>query len=144
MSTDETAIRTLLDRRALATTAKDAEGSLRALAQDVVSYDLAPPLALRGAAAVDPNAAEQWFASWDGPIGFDITDLTIRSAGHVAFCYGFVHMHGKRTNGEHTDLWARATVCLEKRSDTWQIVHEHTSVPMLMDGSGKAAIDLKP
>jgi ketosteroid isomerase-like protein len=26
----------------------------------------------------------------------------------------------------------------------WQIVHEHTSVPMMMDGSGKAATDLKP
>jgi PhnB protein len=144
MSTDEAAIRTLLERRARATAAKDAGGSISALAPDVVSYDLAPPLARRGASAVDVNAARQWFATWDGPLGFDVTDLSIRTAGDLAFGYGFVHMHGQRTSGERTDLWFRATVCLEKRSGAWQIVHEHTSVPMTMDGSGKAATDLKP
>jgi ketosteroid isomerase-like protein len=68
----------------------------------------------------------------------------IRTAGELTFCYGFLHMHGKRTNGERTDVWIRATFCLEKRAGGWQIVHEHTSVPMMMDGSGIAATDLKP
>ena len=144
LANDESAIRDLLEQRARATMVKNAEGSVSALAPDIVAYDIAPPLAQRGRAATDPDAARTWFATWDGPIGYDFSNLTIRTAGELAFCYGFLHMHGKRTDGERTDVWVRATFCLEKRSGAWQIVHEHTSVPMMMDGSGKAATDLKP
>jgi PhnB protein len=33
---------------------------------------------------------------------------------------------------------------LRQRRGAWRIVHAHESVPFLMDGSIKAAIDLKP
>jgi ketosteroid isomerase-like protein len=144
MTTDETAIRSLLDQQSRATSSKDTVGSLAAFAADVVKYDIAPPLSQRGAEANDPKALEQWFASWRGPIGLELTDVTVRCAGDLAFCYGFLHMSGTRTDGEQTDIWIRSTICLEKRAGAWQIVHEHTSVPLRMDGSGKAATDLEP
>jgi ketosteroid isomerase-like protein len=53
-------------------------------------------------------------------------------------------MRGTRTGGEKTDLWFRHTVCFRKVDGTWKIVHFHESVPFYMDGSYKAAIDLKP
>jgi hypothetical protein len=38
----------------------------------------------------------------------------------------------------------RATIGFAKISGTWKATHEHVSVPFYMDGSNKAAIDLKP
>ncbi len=53
-------------------------------------------------------------------------------------------MTGTRTDGEHTDLWFRETVCLRKASGRWKITHEHNSVPLYMDGTDRAAADLTP
>jgi hypothetical protein len=41
-------------------------------------------------------------------------------------------------------VWVRATVCYRKMNDTWVVVHEHASVPLYMDGSDRAAVDLSP
>jgi ketosteroid isomerase-like protein len=38
----------------------------------------------------------------------------------------------------------RVTVVLRRIGGTWKITHQHTSVPFRMDGSFKAAVDLKP
>jgi PhnB protein len=38
----------------------------------------------------------------------------------------------------------RATVGFRKVDGKWRVVHEHVSVPFYMDGSYKAAVDLKP
>ena len=126
-ASDEAAIRGLLERRARSTTATDAEGSVSARAQDIVAFDIAPPLAHRGEAATGPDAARKWLATWDGAIGYDFSALTIRTRRTgILLC---VPAHaGTRTNGERTDVWIRATFCLEQRAGGWQIVHEHTSV----------------
>ena len=39
---------------------------------------------------------------------------------------------------------SRMTACYRKISGRWLITHEHVSVPFYMDGSYKAAVDLKP
>jgi ketosteroid isomerase-like protein len=62
----------------------------------------------------------------------------------VAFCLGFVRISGTKTDGKKEDVWARQTLCFERLGGTWKIVHEHISVPFYMDGSVKAAVDLKP
>lgn len=41
-------------------------------------------------------------------------------------------------------MWVRATTCWRKVDGRWRVVHEHVSVPFYMDGSEKAAVDLKP
>ena len=45
---------------------------------------------------------------------------------------------------EQVDLWFRSTVGLRRTADGWQITHEHDSTPFYMDGSDRAALDLKP
>jgi ketosteroid isomerase-like protein len=41
-------------------------------------------------------------------------------------------------------MWYRTTMCLQKASGQWRIVCDHSSVPFYMDGSYRAAVDLKP
>jgi ketosteroid isomerase-like protein len=54
------AIRKLLEERARLIADKNAEGALRFYADDVVNFDLAPPLAYRGTEATDPRELQRW------------------------------------------------------------------------------------
>ena len=144
MTREESEIRALLEERVQATRAKDTEAAVRPYAHDVVNLTLAPPLAQRGSEATDPEGIRQWFATWDGPIGLEFSEISIRVEDSIVFAFGLVHMSGKRAEGADTDVWARSTVCFEKRGCEWKIVHEQTSFPMRMDGSEKAATGLRP
>ncbi len=47
-------------------------------------------------------------------------------------------------DGEKVDMWLRETLCFRKIDGRWLVTHEHASVPFYMDGSERAALDLKP
>jgi uncharacterized protein (TIGR02246 family) len=143
-SADETAIRALIDKRAEALRAKDADGVVSGQAQEVVSFTLAPPLRQAAGKAQAKEGLKAWFATWSGPLGYEIRDLSVTAGDEVAFCHGYVQISGTKTNGKKEEVWARQTVCLQKLGGAWEIVHEHVSVPFYMDGSVKAAVDLKP
>ena len=141
MSNDEAGIRRILEDRRNALRAKDAEAFVAHDAPDILSYDLAPPLATRGA---DLVAIRSWLGTWDGPIELDFRDLKIDVADSLAVSTGLSHMRGTKTDGSRVDLWVRATMAYRKVDGRWSVVHEHVSVPFRMDGSERAALDLKP
>lgn len=141
---EEAEIRALIEERANAIRNKNAIAAVVFYSDDVVNFDLAPPLAFRGDEATDPHELQVWFDSWVGPIGLSFDRLIVRCAGDVAFAHGLLHMTGLRTDSTETDVWARMTLCLERRTGSWKIVHEHQSFPTLMDGSGLSASGLKP
>lgn len=58
--------------------------------------------------------------------------------------YGLTNMRGRKVDGAEIDLWYRSTFVLRRVGAGWTIAHVHTSVPFRMDGSEKAALDLKP
>jgi PhnB protein len=138
---DETKIRNLIDDRANALRNKDARGVISHLAEDFVQFSLAPPLI-----ATDANVKgfEAWFATWQGQLGCELRDLTIAVGDGIAFSHSLNRMTGTKTDGQKVDLWFRQTLCFRTINGTWAIVHEHESVPFYMDGSFRAAIDLKP
>ena len=144
MRSDEEEIRALLADFTEAIRTKDAAGTIAPLADDAVTFDLAPPLRLGPAVTHDPNRLEIWFASWDSPIVSEPRDLTVEVSGDLAYAYGLQHMTGKKMGGEEVDLWFRATACFRREADGWRITHMHNSVPFAMDGSGKALLDLRP
>lgn len=41
-------------------------------------------------------------------------------------------------------MWLRETLGFRKLAGEWKITHQHESVPFYMDGSFRAATDLKP
>jgi ketosteroid isomerase-like protein len=143
MSEDALIQQMILDR-AQAIHERCAEAAVSFYAEDIVNFDLAPPLAFRGHEATDPAALQTWFDSWTGPIDLSFDQLTVRIGGDVAFAHGLMRMTGPRVDGTRTDVWARMTLGLEKRDGAWKIVHEHQSFPTRMDGSGLSASDLHP
>lgn len=142
--TDAEQIRDLLQARADALRARDAAAAAAFLAEEILTYDLNPPLAHAGGPAQARASLDQWFATWRTPIESEARDLEVAVSGDLAFAFGLIHMTGTKTDGEEIDLWFRSTVCLRRIGGVWRIVHEHNSTPFYMDGSYRAATDLRP
>ena len=140
---DEAQICQRLESWTKALCTKDLDALMGHYAQGILVFDLAPPLQYKGAAAYRKNWAD-WFPSFQGPIGYEIRDLSITTGDNVAFCYSLNRISGKRTNGEQTDVWVRATVGFRKIGGRWMITHEHFSVPFYMEPPYNASLDLKP
>jgi ketosteroid isomerase-like protein len=138
---DEAELRRVIDDWTLALRAKDIERLWTHYTPDVLSFDLAPPLQ-HGSEMREE--LEAWFQTWSGPIGYELRDLAIVAGGDVGFSHSLNRLRGKRTDGEETDIWFRATLCFRKVGGSWKVAHEHTSVPFYMDGSYRAAVDLAP
>ena len=137
----ELRIRALIDDWAQAMRAKDADEVLAHHAADVVTFDLAPPLMSTGA---DAQGVQAWFSTWQGPLGYEVRDLNITVGDDAAFCHSLNRLSGTKNDGEMVDVWLRQTLCFRKIGGEWRIAHQHESVPFYMDGSYRAAVDLKP
>jgi PhnB protein len=110
-------------------------------APEFVHFSLAPPLVVN---EPDAKALQAWFATWQGPLVYELRDLTITAGDAMAFCHGLTRLAGTKIDGQKNELWFRQTLCLRTVADTWKITHQHDSVPFYMDGSLKAAVDLRP
>lgn len=141
----EARIRDLMAETATAMRARDAERLVARYAPGTVIFDLAPPLRHAGPEVYDADALRSWFAGFDGPIDYEVRDLTVVAGEDVAFCYSLNRLSATPSGTQDRfDLWFRLTVGLRKVDGHWLIAHEHSSTPFLMDGSFAAAVDLQP
>jgi ketosteroid isomerase-like protein len=141
---DEAGIRAVIDERIAAMRDKDPARAVATLAEDLVAFELAPPLALGPQAARDEAGLAAWLAGWEGPVGIEIRDLHIEAGGGVGWSRSLNRLHGTLRGGRQVDMWIRSTLAFRREGGAWKIVHGHSSVPFLMDGSFRAATDLKP
>jgi ketosteroid isomerase-like protein len=141
-ATDEAQIRKLMDERGKAVRAKDISGVMSSIAPDILSFDVVTQLQSVGSDASGKRARE-WFSSFEGPIGYEIRDLSITTGDGVAFCHSLNRISGTKIDGGKIDMWVRATLCLCKVDGQWLVTHEHQSVPFDVE-NGKASLDLKP
>jgi len=141
MGVDAIQIRAVIDEWSGALGAKNAEAVARHQAAGFMHFSLAPPLR---SMPTETTGLDAWFATWQGPIGYEVHDLRIATGGDLAFSYSLNRMNGTKIDGEKPDLWFRQTLGFRKIDGAWRIVHEHDSVPFYMDGSLRAAVDLKP
>jgi uncharacterized protein (TIGR02246 family) len=139
-TTDRAEIEALFQELARAHAEHDADAIVAVYAPDAVIFDLAPPLVRRG---MNRDSVAAWLSGWDGPIQIDLRDVDLTVDGDLAFVSALNRMRG-RQGGEDQDMWYRTTMCLRRMSGRWRIVHDHSSVPFYMDGSYRAAVDLKP
>jgi PhnB protein len=139
-TTAEKEIRQAIAARNAALSAKDVAAVMASGYAGFVSFSLAPPLKNEGG----KQGLTSWFATWDGPIGLELKDLKVTAGDDVGFASGLAHMTGRKTDGAVVDLWHRMTFGLRRVRGAWKIVHEHSSVPFHMDGSFRAAVELKP
>jgi ketosteroid isomerase-like protein len=107
---------------------KNVERLLAFYAPNVTAFDLRPPLDVRGAAAYRKNF-EQWFASFEGPLDFELHNLRIVAGEGAAFCHYLALVSGARPGGRASGYWVRGTTCFERCEGEWLVSHEHISMP---------------
>src|SRR6266581_6680980 len=98
---DEAAIQRLLDDGIRSVRSKNIEGVMSLYAQEVVSFDIVPPLQYRGADAFR-KVWEEIFFVFQGPINYEIHDLSITVGDDIAFTHSLNRMSGTLTNGQKT------------------------------------------
>ncbi len=139
----EAEIRKLVDDRADAVRARDVDAAMANVATDVLLFDLVNPLQSTGSDAARNRLAE-WLSSFqDGPIGYDVLDVSITAGDDVAFCHCLNQIRATKTDGGEIEMRWRMTTCYRKTGGAWMITHEHASVPFDVE-TGLASMDLEP
>ena len=138
---DEADIRQRIDRLVAAIRAMDLEGVKSIYVQDIVSFDVVPPLQHLGAEAQWRNW-EDVFTAYQRPLGYEVRDLTITVGDDVAFGHSLNRISGTLRNGQRSEVRLRWTACFRKIDGTWRIAHDQVSVPVDF-ASGRALLDLK-
>jgi len=109
---------------------------------EVVAYDMMPPLEFSGKDKYEKSWQECFTSYFKFPLNFDYEKQKFSIEGNVAFTHALVHMSGESKDGEKMDMWMRNTTCLKKSGDKWLIIHEHNSIPM--DNEMKGLTNLHP
>ena len=117
-------IRAIHDRWSDRTAAKDLDGLMADIADDVVSYEHQAPLQYVGVDAVR-ESCRQGLEATDGTVTFTVPDLTVRVAGDLAVAWGL-----NRTTLDGTENWSRGTRVFARRDGRWQMIHQHVSFPV--------------
>ena len=130
-----------LDALVSAIRAKDVDAMMKHYAANAVAFDLQPPLQHRGAAAIRKRATE-WFASYEGPLGYEMRDLSVVADEEVAFCHSLNGSKGTRAGGAKGEMWWRETNGFRRVNGEWVITHVHISQPFDV-ATGLARLDLK-
>lgn len=142
MTSTEAEVKALLDSWSAAIRAKDVDRLMSLYSEDIVYFDVVPPLQFTGHAEVRQNFL-RWFDSWKSGIGVELRDLNIRMSGDVASTYMLHRTSGTLQDGREVNYWVRATVGCERSDRRWLIVHEHISWPVDLK-TGLALRDLVP
>lgn len=138
---DEAEIKRVIEDGVEAVRNKNIEGVMSFYAPEVVSFDIVPPLQYVGADAFR-KVWEEVFFVYQGPIDYEIHDLSITVGDDVAFTHSLNRISGTMNTGQQTDLWLRWTACFRKINGKWLIVHHQNSVPADLR-TGRAVLDLK-
>jgi uncharacterized protein (TIGR02246 family) len=127
-TTDEAAIRDLIENWARAVRAGNLNGILVNHSPDILMFDVPPPMQSKGIEAYKKT----WdlFFSWSHNSGvFDISEMNVTAGNGVAFVTALMRCAGTESNGEKTELEFRLTVGLRKIGGQWTVMHEHHSIP---------------
>ena len=138
----ENEIRELLADRTAALHDKDPERLVAGYANGAVKFDRAPP---RRNTGVPAEFLEEWFGTFPGPLTYEYHDVEVTESGEPAFATSLAKLSAVSAGmSEPFTLWFRSTLCFRRVDGAWRVVHEPNSTPFPMDGSFRAAVDLRP
>ncbi len=126
---DEQQIELLLQDWAYATRTGLQDKILANHAEDVIIFDVLPPLKYEGIVAYK-KSWDEWQPESVGVGKFDLHELKITANSNIGFAYCFIQCGGTHANGKTFEGWVRATFCLEKTNHQWLVTHQHISMPL--------------
>ncbi len=121
-------IREVLEEWAAATRQGRKEQVLRHHAEDLVIFDVLPPMKYESAEAYR-RSWDEWQPETQGEAVFDLEELAITAREELAFAHCFIRCGGRLADGSRFQDLVRATFCLEKVNGAWRVQHQHVSKP---------------
>ncbi|WP_432992783.1 YybH family protein [Dactylosporangium sp. CA-233914] len=125
------------------TAAKDLDGLMAPIADDVISYEHEEPLQYTGVQAVREVCKAGLDASGDGTVTWTVPDLKILVDGDLAVAWGLNQMQLNPTDAQASESWSRGTRIFQRRNGTWLLIHQHLSYPY-DPATGATKTDLRP
>src|SRR5215469_15937591 len=135
-------IRSWLDRWTKAFTKQDVDSIMALYADDIIAYDVVPPLQYVGKDAYRGDY-QQFLSQYEGNLRVEVRDLHVGATGDLGYAAGLELISGTLKNGKKSDVWLRFTSLFRKSDGRWLDFQDHVSVPADIE-SGKAMLDLKP
>ena len=126
---EEAAIRQVIQDWASAIRAKDLNGVVANHTDDVLMFDVPPPVAVRGMAAYRETWPPFFEAIWRGAAAFDIVELNVTAGETVAFAAALLRCGSAAEVAKDSAPRLRLTLGLRKVDGAWHIAHEHHSFP---------------
>jgi len=126
---DESEIRTLIERWAKAVHTGDMNGVLADHARDIVMFDVPPPE--DGVRGIDAYR-ETWppFFKWqERGAAFEIVSLEVTAGSDVAFAHALLRCGKPEELERDPTNRLRLTIGLRKDGGRWLVAHEHHSFP---------------
>ncbi|WP_018254909.1 YybH family protein [Salinispora mooreana] len=136
-------LRQLHQRWFASTAAKDLDGLMAPIAEDVVSYEHDQSLQCIGVDAVRTVCKAGLDAAGDSSVTWNIPDLKILVNGDLAVAWGLNHVEVNSAGGQSVDSWSRGTRIFRRRDGAWLMTHQHLSHPF-DPVTGAARTDLRP
>ena len=128
MNTDEIAIRQLLEEWTRVTREGPQDDVLKNHSDNVLIYDVLPPLKYESAATYRASW-DEWQPDAQGDMQFELEDLNVTTSPEVAFAHGLLQCGGTLPDGKSFRDTVRATFCLRKIRGSWKVSHQHISKP---------------
>lgn len=135
LNDNERAIRAANESWADAIRSKDIDALMEHYTEDVVVFDMPPPLSKTGKENYR-KSFENWLAQFKGEITCEFKDLEILAGDNVAFLHTLTKVGDIRPDGSDSGSWVRVTVGFRKIDGRWLVTHEHVSIPAGMGGEG--------
>ena len=128
MNSEEAAILEVLEDWATATREGRQDDVLGNHVDDLVIFDVMPPLKYDSAAAYR-ESWDEWQPDAQGETRFALEDLSISAGEEIGFAFGLLQCGGSLPNGEIFRDTVRITFALRKIDGRWKVVHQHVSKP---------------
>ncbi len=133
MEHEEQAIQNILQEWATCTRLSMDDQILRHHRDDLVMFDVLPPLKYEGVEAYR-QSWDDWHLDNPQSMVFEFIELSIKAREHIAYAFGIIRCGGVLENGQSFENLVRATFALEKTDNRWQVVHQHMSMPLVGQG----------
>jgi ketosteroid isomerase-like protein len=122
-------VRKILEEWAETTRTGQLDRVLANHAEDVLIFDVLPPLQYESAKSYRDSWGE-WQPETVTEGRFELQDLVVTATGDLAFAHGLIQCGGTAPSGKTFSDTVRATFCLQKQNSHWRIVHQHISKPL--------------
>lgn len=141
----ERELRELLEHWLQASSRKDIEGTMAAIAEDCLNFEHQTPIQYAGKEAIRKSCQEGFDAQPDG-WELSMPGSKVIVSGDLAVQYGLNRMAGKQDGKITAELWSRGTRVFRKIDGQWKMIHQHLSFPydpatgqVAMNGPGEEA-----